>query len=421
MSARRPDRPRMARLPARSLDLNPGAAGRSATLAIATLVAGPAAAAGFAITERDAAGLSRAFAGQAAVIAPASLSANPAALPQPLTLSASLSGLSNQLRATDAHGAPALEGQGAETTADQSTQVDAGQDALIPAAFGAWQGVGIGIDVPFGLSTRYPADWSGRSAALDSEITSARVTLGAGLQLTPALRLGAAVFAQHLSATLSNAVTLAPGHAGRVEVDGSDIGFGLGLGALWQPRDDLSLGIGYTSPVWHDLTGAASLPSALGTRADTRVKLTTPESLRLGLDWHANARWRWLAGAEWTRWSRLQSLDIELSNGLSLHEDHRWRDTWRLSLGTEHQRGPWTLRAGLAWDQSPIRDASHRYPRLPDTDRTWLAVGAGYTAGPWTLDAGLAQLIFSDRDGEHPPLTYRSDTSILALGLTRTW
>ena len=39
------------------------------------------------------------------------------------------------------------------------------------------------------------------------------------------------------------------------------------------------------------------------------------------------------------------------------------------------------FRAGLAYDQSPVRDAQ-RTPRLPDNDRTWLAIGAQYRASP---------------------------------------
>ena len=235
--------------------------------------------AGFAVAERGAAGLGRAFAGQAAIVSAESLSANPAALPQAPSLSASLSALANSLQATDALGA---------TT-------NGGEDALIPAVYGAWRGVGVGLDVPFGLSTSYPADWSGRTAALDSEITSARLSLGGGIALMPGLRLGASVFAQRFSAELSNAVLLAPGIEGRVQVDGDDIGFGIGLGALWQPREDLTLGLGYTSPVWHALSGSAELPAVLGSSADTRVKVVTPESVRLALAWRANARWR-LAG-----------------------------------------------------------------------------------------------------------------------------
>jgi long-chain fatty acid transport protein len=36
----------------------------------------------------------------------------------------------------------------------------------------------------------------------------------------------------------------------------------------------------------------------------------------------------------------------------------------------------------LAYDQSPVTNASDRTPRLPDADRTWYAVGAGWKASP---------------------------------------
>ena len=261
----------------------------TATTAATLGIGSTAAASGFALTERDAAGLGRAFAGQVAVTSAASLSVNPAALPQAPTLNASLSAFANQLEATDASG----------------ERADGGVNALVPAAHGAWKGAGIGLDVPFGLSTRYPDDWSGRTAALESAITAARLTLGGGLEVAPGLRLGAAIFGQYLKADLSNTVLLAPGLEDRVQVDGSDIGLGVGLGALWQPREDLTLGLGYTSPVWHELTGDADLPALLGSRADANVKIATPESIRLGLDWQTADQWRLLAGVEWTRWSRL--------------------------------------------------------------------------------------------------------------------
>ena len=378
---------------------------RVAVLVLAITVSDAAQASGFAIAERDAEGLGRAFSGRAAVTGAASISDNPAALPQALTLRASLSGIGNDVKATDSAGNSAR----------------GGEDALIPAAYAAWKGAGIGIDAPFGLSTSYPKDWSGRYAALHSEITAARFTVGIGRDVGGGWRIGAATFAQHLSAELSSAAPIAPGLDGYLEVEGSDTGFGVSLGSLWRPREGLTIGAAYTSPVWHELTGDADLPSALGRRADTRVKVVTPESIRLGINWKAAARWRLLAGAEWTRWSRLQTLDIRLSNGLTLSEEHGWRDTWRLSLGGEHRHVPWTLRAGLAWDQSPVRDAAHRYPRLPDADRTWLAAGLGYHAEPWQFDAGFSHLFVAERGGEHPRISYESATSILSASLTYRW
>jgi long-chain fatty acid transport protein len=58
----------------------------------------------------------------------------------------------------------------------------------------------------------------------------------------------------------------------------------------------------------------------------------------------------------------------------------RWRDTWFLSTGTEYRAtNSLTLRAGAAWDKSPVREAT-RTPRIPDADRYWLPAGASWQA-----------------------------------------
>ena len=355
---------------------------------VATLlmVANPVAgiAAGYAIAERDAAGLGRAFAGQAALIEGASVGINPAAIPEAGTAGASLSGIWNDLQPEDAGGS-----------------------AVVPAAFATYRGFGLALDAPYGLSTDYPADWSGRYSALYSAINTWRVTAAGGWQATPTLRLGAGFFLQHMDATLTQAYPLGPLGDAEIKVDGADLSPGFTLGAHWQPRENLGLGLAYASPVWFELDGNARLPFG---SVPASVKVVTPESITAGLAWDVAPRWRALGGATWTRWSRLQDLDIRLANGSSMVEEHNWRDAWRVSLGGEHERGPWTFRAGLAWDQSPIPDEEHRYPRLPGADRTWLAVGVGYQTGPWSLNAGYAHLFSPDRSGDHPPIDYSSST-----------
>jgi long-chain fatty acid transport protein len=41
---------------------------------------------------------------------------------------------------------------------------------------------------------------------------------------------------------------------------------------------------------------------------------------------------------------------------------------------------PWTLKLGVALDQSPVRGAESRTVRLPDNDRTWLSAGLKFQA-----------------------------------------
>jgi long-chain fatty acid transport protein len=355
-------------------------------------------AAGFALIERDAAGLGRAYAGQAAVSGPEAISFNPAALPERAAVSASLHGLRNRLQPEDA-----------------------GEPAIVPTLSGAvpWHGatIGAGLYSTFGLSTDYPDHWRGRYQALHSEINTARLHLAGAYPIAPGLCLGAGLFVQHFTAELTSAYPL-PGHDGRIEIDGEDNGLGFSLGALWSPRADLALGLAYSSAVDHRVQGRTRLPLD---SLSSSVDVATPESVTAGLKWDLRPALSLLTGATWTRWSRMQALDVELDNGRTLSEPHPWRDTWRLDLGGEYRHGAWTFRLGTAWDQSPIPSAAYRSPRLPDADRVWLSAGVGYALGPWTLNAGVAHLRFADRSGAHPAVDYRGSTDILALGVTRSW
>jgi long-chain fatty acid transport protein len=74
----------------------------------------------------------------------------------------------------------------------------------------------------------------------------------------------------------------------------------------------------------------------------------------------------------------------------------QWRDTWRYALGgTYAMNDSITLRAGVAFDETPVPDET-RTPRLPDSDRTWVAIGARWQPSPaMLLDFGYAHL-FSD-------------------------
>ena len=371
----------------------------TALILVAALAPARGTTAGFALIERDAAGLGRAYAGQAAVSGPEAISFNPAALPEWAAVSASLHGLRVDIQPEDA-----------------------GEPAIVPTLYGAlpWHRatLGVGVYSTFGLSTDYPDHWRGRYQALHSEINTARLHLAGAYPVAPGLRFGVGLFVQHFTAELTSAYPLRGGQDGRIEIDGEDNGLGFSLGALWIPRADLALGLAYSSAVDHRVQGRTRLP--LGSLSST-VDVTTPENVTAGLKWELRPDLSLLTGATWTRWSRMQALDVELANGRTLTEAHHWRDTWRLDLGGEYRHGPWIWRLGTAWDQSPVPNAAHRSPRLPDADRAWLSAGIGYQWAAWRFALGVAHLWFADRSGDHPAVDYRGSTDILALGVTRTW
>ena len=85
------------------------------------------------------------------------------------------------------------------------------------------------------------------------------------------------------------------------------------------------------------------------------------------------------------------------------------------------------LRTGLAYDRSPVQD-EYRTPRLPDSDRIWLAFGARYQPGPtmW-FDFGYTYLFVDDASSHLQPPgplpgtlngTYTGDVQVLGVQAT---
>jgi long-chain fatty acid transport protein len=55
-----------------------------------------------------------------------------------------------------------------------------------------------------------------------------------------------------------------------------------------------------------------------------------------------------------------------------------WHDTMFVAAGvTFRPNNRWSLRAGLAYDQSPVPNRT-RTPRIPDNDRLWVSFGLTY-------------------------------------------
>lgn len=147
----------------------------------------------------------------------------------------------------------------------------------------------------------------------------------------------------------------------------------------------------------------------------------------MGGSYQVNSQWRVLADYSWTGWSSIQSLDIQSAStgarvtGVEL----KFKDSWRVGLGAEYQLNqPWLLRTGLAYDRSPVQD-EYRTPRLPDSDRIWLAFGARYQPGPtmW-FDFGYTYLFVDDASSHLQPPgplpgtlngTYTGDVQVLGV------
>lgn len=303
---------------------------------------------------------------------------------------------------------------------------DMANDAFVPSFYGSWEAitdtlwVGIGITAPWGLATEYPSDWVGRYQATYSSLTTYNFQPSLAWKVTPKLSLGAGLQIQYAESELSQAVDFAsiidastglalysPGSLDGVgTVKGNDWSLGYTLGALYKIDDSTRIGASFRSAVDHTLTGEATtsgVPSvstlvALFAATGATADLTTPAIASAGVYHQINKQWAVMADVSWTEWSNFKTLTVEYDNVLrsdTVTEEY-WEDSFFFALGVSYKPADdWTLRAGVAYDQSPVPDA-YRTARIPDSDRYWLSIGLAYDVSR-TVSIGAAYThIFAD-------------------------
>lgn len=365
-------------------------------------------ASGFAIVEQSARGIGTAFAGVNAEYGDAgAIWFNPAGMTGVGDFEV-VAGLHAILPAFD------FKDSGS-TPVGGSADQDAGVTAWVPN-FDAVVGVGerfafgLGVHAPYGLRTEYDPTWIGRYAAVDTELTTININPSLAYQISENLSIGAGVSAQRADAELS---TASPSPMGDLiaTVTGDDWSYGWNVGAVGQCDCGTRLGISYRSPIEHELEGEIEI-SPLPTEAGT-ADIELPETAAVGIYVPIGDMVAVMADVTWTGWSSFQDLTVLKADGSVLStKDESWEDTWRYAVGASVLCNDWlTLRAGAAFDESPVPDPEHRTARIPDADRTWLTLGAGFgLSDTINVDLGYVHIWFDDADINE---TYAPGTSLV--------
>jgi len=279
---------------------------------------------------------------------------------------------------------------------------DGGDWAYVPNAFFTWAinrnlSFGLALNVPFGLKTEYEAGWRGQFTALKSEIKTVNVNPTLAYRFSDTVSIGGGFSYQKIEAELTNNA----GAPGISKLSADDDGFGYNLGIMVHASPTTRIGAHYRSRIKYDLEGDVTFSNSAAAGSNVRADLEVPESLSLSI-FQTMGNWEFMGDLTWTGWSSIQQLQIirtsgPLTGATLTTLQFQWDDTWRYGIGANYKMSPqlkW--RFGLAFDETPTND-THRTPRLPDQDRTWVAFGLQWKPSKTSiLDVGYAHEFIKD-------------------------
>ena len=240
----------------------------------------------------------------------------------------------------------------------------------------------------------YDDDWTGRY--LNTEVTLLTVTFfpSVAYRVNKWLSLGGGPQVMYADLEMKAKAPLPGpgGNEGEVKIDGSDVAFGFGLGALFEPNERTRFGLVYQSEIEPEFDGDVDLsPPGLSVATDTTITLA--QFIRLSAYHELNNQWALLATIGWEDWSAFEDVNISTDSG-SRDIPRNWKDTWKFAAGVHYRPvDKWLLQLGFAYDTSPV-DKEDRTPDMPIDRQIRYATGAQYK---WSdrFSTG-AQFVYAD-------------------------
>ncbi len=329
--------------------------------------------------------------------------------------------------------------------------------AVVPHVFINYRGAGklaygLGVYVPYGLTSQYKDDFPGRFASKKASLQTIYVQPNISYQITPNWSVGGGPVFGHSSVELIQAIDLSQqrtsatgptfGQLGiplrtefaRATLKGSANAFGVDLGVHGKLTPAFEMGVRFLSQVSFDYddadanfeqrpTGlilAANNPlgapagtpvdalvagSFTGTGALTAQKVKTqirhPAQVQVGFAYSGYPNTTLSAEYSYVGWKSFNQLPVDFQGGATdrvLQEDYN--NTSGIRLGVEHgiDRGV-KLRAGFSASAAAAPDETVT-PLLPEQDRALAMLGAGLPfAGRYVLDATYAHIFTPGRRG----------------------
>lgn len=302
---------------------------------------------------------------------------------------------------------------------------------------------------PFGLKTKPDnQDYAGSVIGRESKLQTFNLAPTLGYKIMPSLSIAVGAQLQYAKAKFGFA-TSTP-NSGDTKFEGSGLSAGWTAGILWQPTASTSVGLGYRSAITQELDGAyINTPAATAAgfqSTNAKVKLELPDTVTFSVRQSLTQNFRLLGTVEWANWGVLNELRV-VSDGTApavFNGAFRtpapgqtlavlpvgWTDGWYFALGGEYDvNRQLTLRAGGAYEITPIDSPTKRLIGIPDNDRIWASLGASYKwSETLSFDVAYAHLFVKDSTFDRTSLNgvrmlgnIEASTDIVSVAMKSKW
>jgi long-chain fatty acid transport protein len=274
---------------------------------------------------------------------------------------------------------------------------------------------GLGVYTPFGNKVEWPTDWAGSHLVNEIELTTIFIQPTIAFQLNdstsvgfgPNLVVGSVEFNRNLSTSLTDE----DGNRSDITIEDDGVtAWGFNLGILHIVNDRTRLGFSYRAEVILEARDGDAefddIPGALeGVFTDTKfdADLPLPAELTLGIAYDYSDNLTLAFDYNYTFWDVYDELKIEFDNGLPDSVNPRnYENASIFRFGAEyHLNEKWTLRGGVYFDESPVKDG-YFAPETPRNDSIGYTAGATYRYSQnMEFDVSLLILTFDEEDNSY--------------------
>lgn len=283
--------------------------------------------------------------------------------------------------------------------------------------------LGLSVNNPYGLGTKWDKNWVGRYLAVDTELRTFFVTAVFSYKITDELSIGFGPVYAFGDVRIERYNSLAP-FSGDVyfKLNGDGTAWGLTGGIFYKPDETFSVGISYRSQVKFDFAGKATAegaPQALVDAGqipggDINASLTTPRNVTFGMAFMPTKNLTVTGDLQYIGWSSYDVLAVDFKdpNFEDLAAARHYADTFIHRLGFEYNYSDAIdVRGGILYDNNPVRDVLVD-PSLPDADRWGFNFGLGLDLTKnLTLDLAYMFLRFDERTVSDSQISYTAGDS----------